>query len=328
MWIYSCILLVILLSVSVSGEQLPATKTTSQVPKQHNLTAEGVLSMVKAGIYDDVIVARPRKEDKPFDLSPDDITRLKEAKVSDAVLKVMLDPKTDVSALGPTPAPAGKPVPIFGGVVSVQPSGATPASAGAPSGDPNDPTTPHDSGIYLYTKDRQGQPKMVVLERSSIQGAKSGGFFTSAMTYGAVKAKTRAQIPGRHASIRATESAPVFCFYFDEKQAGLGKTYFGINSLSNPNQFALLKLEVKKSDRETVIGKYSAWGSSSGTGSGATVPFKSGRIRAGLYKVVVDGIQWGEHCFFASSGGTTAAGPIAMTTTTGADIFDFGVGTE
>jgi hypothetical protein len=318
--------LVIVLCMPLAAAQTLSTKPASRAPHQESLTTDGVLAMVKAGVSDDVIVARLRKEEKPMDLSPNDIIRLKEAKVSDIVLKVMLDPKADVTAHVATTAPV--PTPTFTGASAAQPSAATPALANAPTGDPNDPTSPHDSGIYLYGKDRQGQPKMIVLERASIQGAKSGGFFTSAMTYGVVKAKTRAQIPGAHASIRSSESAPVFYFYFENKQAGLGKTYFGMNNVSNPNQFVLLKLEVKKSNRETVIGKYSAWGSSSGTDSGASMPFKSERIRDGLYKVTVDSLPGGEYCFYASSGGTTAAGPIAVTTTSGTDIFDFGVGTE
>ena len=51
---------------------------------------------------------------------------------------------------------------------------------------------------------------MIVLERAAYQGAKTGGMFQSAMTYGIVKAKTKAVIPGPHASIRvnAFVSAP------------------------------------------------------------------------------------------------------------------------
>ncbi len=98
-------------------------------------------------------------------------------------------------------------------------------------------------------------------------------------------------------------------------------------SVSNPNQFVLLKLEVKKSDRETIIGQYSALGMSSGSDSNATIPFKSERIRAGLYKVVVDDMKPGEYCFLASSGmastGMAAAYGVGMATS--ADIFDFGV---
>ena len=42
-------------------------------------------------------------------------------------------------------------------------SSATPAAGTAASGDPNDPMAPHDSGIYLYAKDRNGEYKMTVL---------------------------------------------------------------------------------------------------------------------------------------------------------------------
>jgi hypothetical protein len=284
--------------------------------------------MVKAGLSDDVIIARLRKEDKAFDLSPEEMIRLKQSKVSDAVLKVLMDPKADTapSKNAPSnPATVVVQAPGLAGIGGARPSGATPAAGQDAAGDPNDPMTPHDSGIYLYAKGRDGKPQMVVLERASYQGAKSGGMFGTVMTHGISKAKSRAMINGPHAGIRVTEASPTFYFYFDDKQAGLGKTYFGVGSLSNPNQFVLLKLEVKKSDRETVIGKYSEWGSSSGADSGSTVPFKAERIRTGLYKVTVDAMPQGEYCFYASSGPTTAVGAMAVTTTTGSDIFDFGV---
>lgn len=176
------------------------------------------------------------------------------------------------------------------------------------------------------TKDHEGKALMVLLERASYQGAKTGGLFATAMTYGIVKAKTHAEIPGPHASIRVNEASPTFYFYFDDKQAGLGKTYFGFNSLSNPNQFALLKLTAKKNSRETVIGTFSAWSVSSGTDQGAMIPFKSEKLRAGLYKVTAEGLKEGEYCFYASSG-PAAAGPAAAAgaTSSGGDIFDFGV---
>jgi hypothetical protein len=56
--------------------------------------------------------------------------------------------------------------------------------------------------------------------------------------------------------------------------------------------------------------------------------FKSERMRAGLYKVTIPGLKPGEYCFFASAGNVTSAGPVAVTTTAGTDIFDFGVDTE
>ncbi len=331
------ILLAFALALPLHAQQAPVKKSTSAVAKPHSLTVDGVLAMAQGGLSDDVIIARLRKEDKAFDLSPEDLLRLKKAKVSDAVLKVMMDPKADAyasSGQNPQQNPAYSPAtvvvqsPLFPGIGAARASGATPASGGNASGDPNDPMVPHDSGIYLYSKDRDGKPLMTVLERASYQGAKSGGMFQTAITHGIVKAKSRAMINGPHAGIQVNQTSPVFYFYFDDKQAGLGKTYFGVGSLSNPNQFVLLKLEVKKTDRETVIGKFSEWGSSSGADTGSTIPFKAERIRTGLYKVTVEGMQPGEYCFYASSGGATVAGPIAVSHNTGSDIFDFGVSVQ
>jgi hypothetical protein len=188
--------------------------------------------------------------------------------------------------------------------------------------------TPHDSGIYVMTKDRDGNPQMIVLERASYQGSKSGGYLGSAMTYGIVKAKTKAVIQGPHANIRVGEASPVFYFYFEDKQAGLGKTYFGVGNLSNPGQFSLVKLDVNKQNRESTVGQFSALGSSSGADAKALIQFKSERIRAGLYKkVVVEGLKSGEYCFVASSNSGIQS-PYGATATVTSDIFDFGVTVE
>ena len=338
--------LLLLFALPLLAEQPPAGATKQPAknavpaakPQPAGLTVDGVVSMVEAGLSDDLIIARLRKEEKPFDLSPDDMIRLKNAKVRDAVMKVMLDPKAESkppAGESAQPAQTAPPVviqaPLVPGIATVKPSGATPVVGQDAAGDPNNPMTPHDSGIYLLTKDREGNPQMMVLERASYQGSKTGGMLGSSLTYGIVKVKTRAVIPGPRASIRVTDPSPVFYFYFDDKQAGLGKTYFGIGSLSNPNQFALLKLDVNKSNRETVIGKFSAWGSSSGSDVKAMMPFKSERIRAGLYKVTVENLTPGEYCFLASTGNLGVAGPYGVYGTgaaSGADLFDFGMSIE
>src|SRR5579863_2019305 len=106
----------------------------------------------------------------------------------------------------------------------------------------------------MFTTDHDGHqhPLMIPLERAGYQGAKTGGMFASAMTYRIVKAKTPAVIPGPKAGIRVTDSPAVFYFYFDNKDAGLGKSFFGVGNLSDPNQFGLINLEVHKANRETI----------------------------------------------------------------------------
>jgi len=191
-------------------------------------------------------------------------------------------------------------------------------------GDPNDPMTPHDSGIYLYTKDLTGNPKLTILEPAAYQGSKTGGVFTSALTYGIKKAKMKAVIPGPHASIRTGDSQPFFYFYFEDKATGLGKSPWTTGGgVSSPNQFVLINVESKEKNRETIIAEYGAFGASSGTNEKSMIAFKSEKIRSGLYKVVpITNMKPGEYCFMVSSGGMSAS-------TAGAagavQIFDFGI---
>jgi hypothetical protein len=94
-------------------------------------------------------------------------------------------------------------------------------------------------------------------------------------------------------------------------------------TVSNPDQFALLKLNVEKYDRSTKIGAFSMWGASSGSQEKAMTPFKSERFAPGLYKVQVDKeLQPGEYCFVATSG---VAGAYGAGATFAHDLFDFGV---
>jgi hypothetical protein len=307
-----------------AGPSKPAATPVAVSAKPQGTTVDGVMEMVQAGLSEDLIIASLRKENKAFDLSPTEMIRLKKANVSDNVLKVMLDPKAEIKPPAPAATTALPPAviqtSIVGGLSVINPSGATPAPGTSATGNSNDPMTAHDSGIYLYTKDRDGKPDMVVLERAASQGAKTSTLGT-ALTYGIKKAKTRAVIPGPRASIMSTDGMPVFYFYFDDKAAGLGRSYFGATNVSNPNQFALLKLEVSKSNRETVIAEANVFGGSTGTSEKAMIGFKSERIRTGLYKVTMSrSLEQGEYCFLASAFGVGAAAA--------ADLFDFGVSVQ
>lgn len=276
---------------------------------QEPLTNDSVIKMVKAGLSEDVIISMVRTQPAKYTLTPDQLIALKSAGVPDKIVAVMVDKSAGGGAAGVIPGSAA--------------TGATPAAGTVAAGDPNDPMAPHDSGIYLYSKDRNGEYKLTVLEQAAYQGSKTGGVFTSALTYGLKKAKMKAVIPGQHASIRTPDSEPVFYFYFEDKAAGLGKGGFGAGAVSNPNQFALVQLDIKKSSRETIIGEFGALGASSGTHEKSMVTFKSERLRPGLYKVVPNGpMEAGEYCFLVSQMNMGAFGAGASGA---AQIFDFGV---
>ena len=275
---------------------------------QDALTNDSIIKMVKAGLSEEIVLSMVRTQPAKYTLTPDQIISLKSEGVPDKVVATMVE-RNSGAATGAMMAPNA--------------SGATPNAGTVSAGDPDDPMSPHDSGIYLHTKDRNGQSRMIVLEQAAYQGSKSGGALGYALTYGIKKAKTKAVIPGQRASIRTSNSLPVFYFYFEDKAAGLGKGGFGSGSVSNPNQFALVKLDVKRSNRETIIGELGALGSSSGTHEKSMVTFKSERLRPGLYKVVPHGpMEPGEYCFLVSQMNMGAFGAGASGA---AQVFDFGV---
>jgi hypothetical protein len=275
--------------------------------------------MKQAGLSDDLVIAKIRQANKPTNLSTDDLINLKKQNVSDAVIKALMDPSAP-----PAPSPGTSEAAIANRLLNANPSGATPEVGSSAIGNPDDPITPHDSGIYIYNTDPTGKPHMVMLERAAYQGTKTGGFFTSALTYGAVKAKTKAILPGTAASIRTAPGKPLFYFYFEDKAAGLGRGgLFAGGAISNPNQFALLKLNVDKHNRSTEIGAFSMWGASSGSQEKSIIPFKAEKLAPGLYKVQIDNdLVPGEYCFIATS---SVAGAYGSGATFAHDLFDFGV---
>jgi hypothetical protein len=266
---------------------------------QQPLTNESVIKMVKAGLGEAVILPAISTQSSNFSVATDDLIALKTAGVGDSVIAAMIAKSGDAAQ---RPAASTQDEPI--------------------TDETRNLLAPHDSGIYLYTTKRDGRPEMIMLERAAYQGAKTGGLLASSITYGIKKAKTKAIIPGARATIRVTDDRPVFYFYFDGKATGLGRTSFGVANLSNPNQFALVKLDVEKSTRETVVGSYNAWGSTAGTDPKSIISFKSERMRPGLYRVEVsERLLPGEYCFLASGVVVSTYG-VAQTHTI--DMFDFG----
>jgi len=286
------------------------------------VTPDDVLTMMSAELSDSIILTKIHQHNKPLDLSTDDLVRLKKAKVSDPVIRELMDPSLE-PAMDAAPPTVVVQSPLLGNAGA--PSGATPG-AGDIAGDPNDPLAPHDSGIYVYTADHSGKPHMTELERTAYQGAKTGGMFTSAMTYGIAKAKSKAIIPGKAANIRVGDPMPVFYFYFDEKSAGLGSSsYFGGQNISNPNQFALIRLESDKNTRSAEIGEFSMWGATSGNNQKDVVPTTSERVKPGLYKVTLTNpLKAGEYCFMAAPAVTSSYAGVAGAAASH-DLFDFGI---
>jgi hypothetical protein len=250
-----------------------------------SITNKDVMDMVSLGLSDDVIIDKIHAaEAADFDTGIAALRLLKAAKVSDAVIRVMIQPKETPSDVNP-----------------------------------NDPDALHDPGIYLYGNTRGGK-QMTMLEPTVYTQGKSGGMFKSAMTYGIAKMKWKAVVRSAHANSRTSDPVAVFYFYFEEKGAGLSHASFG--GTSTPNEFTLLRLEVKGDTRETVVMKANAFGSSSGTDERSTIPFTFAKMKPCVYKVVPKApLKPAEYCFLSAEG----AGAYAPGAAAANRIFDFGI---
>ena len=143
--------------------------------------------MVSMGLSDDVIIAKIRSmrdaDALKFDTSIDGLKALKAGNVSDAVIKVMINP-------APPPAP----------VI---------AAAPAISVDPNLP--PPEVGVYW-----KNGATFVLVQGQSITQAKAGGRAASYFTYGIRGQHWDATLNGSTSNNIVKDRRPLFYFYAPE----------------------------------------------------------------------------------------------------------------
>lgn len=254
------------------------------------LTNDSVITLFKAGLSSTIIVNKIRSSKTNFNTSTDELIRLKQARIPDDVVAAMFDATNRRSA-----------------------STSTTGAGDATKGDPNDPNAAHEAGIYLL-QTVDGKQKMLQLEPSVSKQQKTGGIWKSTLTYGIAKVKFKAALNGKTAAVQISEARPVFYFYFEVKNSGLStSSYFA----TNPNEFSLVKFDVKSHTREVTVSQANVFGAQSGTMDKAARAFTYEKIAPGVYKVTLqEDLTDGEYGFYNAAG----VGPSG-----GAKIFDFGI---
>lgn len=274
------------------------------VTAQQALNNDGVIKLVKAGLSESLIIDTINASPANYDTSANGLIALKAAGLTDKEIAAIVMKSSGAGAAASTTANSN--------TASTAPAGT----------DPDDPTAPHEAGIYIYSASAPAGSKMTMLEPNVYTQGKTGGMFTSALTYGIAKIKTKAILRGAHANTRITDDQPVFYFYFEQRSAGLSNASTAFGSTSTPNEYTLLKFDIKKDTRETLIGSMNAFGASGGTDDKSVVGFTYKRLRPGVYKVSLNSpLQPGEYGFI-SSGGSFGVGPYGGATNS--RVFDFG----
>ncbi|CAN5373783.1 hypothetical protein BH10ACI1_BH10ACI1_09220 [soil metagenome] len=253
------------------------------------MTNNEVISLVKAGLSKQIIVNKIRTSKTDFDLSTNSLIKLKQAGVDDEIVNAMLESKSGRTM-----------------------TTTTTNSSNVSNNDPNDPMSPHNIGIYYYVE-KDGQRKMFEMEPNVVTQTRAGGMFGSAMTYGIMKVKVKAKVPGISANMQISETNPVFYFYLNENDNSMR----AVKAFpANINQFQLIKFHVKDKGREVTVGKANAFGGKFGISDEYLVEFSFEKIKDGVFKVTPKTtLANGEYGFYLIGTGEG----------TGATFFDFGV---
>jgi len=263
------------------------------------LSNDDIVTLSVIGLGDEAIVAKIQNSSNQFELSTDNLVALKQKGVSSAVIAAMLDVST-------------------GSKVSVHAESSI---------DSADPMVPHPSGIYILA-DWLDDPKMIVIDATTSNQTKTGGFLGYALTGGIASMSFKTVIPNSAARVKSPVSRPVFYFYFDEANRSLSNgagNFWQSTSVTSPNEFSLVKFKVKKNRREAKVGKFNIAGAKSGVMDKDRIPFSYERVASGVFKVSSEqDLNPGEYGFLYSSstgGGIGMAGVGATT----AKIFDFSI---
>lgn len=247
---------------------LPLFLAMASPAAAETLTNDMVVSLLEAGLGDEVVIAKIKASPSSFDTSTDQILALKARGVSGPVIAAMI-------------TAASAPVKV------------------ATSLDSPDPLVPHPSGIYL-----SGVEKMTRIESTTTRQARTSGMLGAALTGGLTGMRVKAAINGPTANIVTTEKQPVFYFYFDQEAQGLGAAGGAVTS---PNEFSLIRFEKKKDKREAVVGSVGIGGTKAGLRDKDQIDFQADQISPGVYKIVpTTALIPGEYGFISGAVGAGA----------------------
>ncbi|MEM7585248.1 MAG: hypothetical protein AAF560_17795 [Acidobacteriota bacterium] len=274
----------------------PLNASQAEQATEETLTNQSIVDLHELGFGEDVVIEKIRNTNCAFDVDIDNLKSLKDAGVSSAIISEM------INAASSTKNKRTKE-------------------------DPNDPLSAHESGIYSYTTSQE-QTTLKKIEPSRYNQKKTGGFMKSALTYGAVKAKSKGILTGTQARL-VLDSEPIFYFYFDATESSLSTQgqgqMAGQSTYTNPGEFILAEFTVKKKKqhRELVLGRIGAWGSMETGATGDDIhPFDYEEVSDGIFKVTTrEPLPDGEYCFYYA--GTTT--PIYGFWGGGDQVFDFSV---
>jgi len=174
-------LFLLVIAATALVEPSPAANTPS---RDTNCTDEMVAQLAQAGVPRDLILQKIEECDPHFDLDPAHLIALKQAGVSDDLVRAMARAQNGDRHL-----------------VAVRPP--VPQAAEG---------LPDEVGVYYALRDGE----LERIEGIAVSNRRTGSLLASAATMGIKRARINAQLKGSNALMRITERQPRFYFYLPE----------------------------------------------------------------------------------------------------------------
>jgi hypothetical protein len=245
-----------------------------QAQNSDTLNNDGVIKLYQSGFSTDIIRSKINSSPAKFDVSVNGMMKLKENKIPDDLITLMV----------------------------TNPNGNAAKNAAGP-GAGGSATSSVATGIYLVksgTETVEMNPSYITSKKTDKSMQLIAGF---------IDADIRVILNENHAALQLG-SIPKFQFVFDTLRNNNENPWFGKNS--SPKNFFLVKLKATKKTRELVIGKTSAIQENIEITEKQKIPLKNKKIGPGVYEVSpVTPLEPGEYgIIFSNATWDTQSGKI------------------
>lgn len=281
---------VLVFAVSLPAQQKPKPATASQqtAPKPkppEGLTVDQVIQMVKAGVPEELIIAKIQKNAKAFDLSSDQLIQLKTEKVSTNIVKCLMDPQAQLTS----PVPVTPPAPPSATAETIAPR-VTPVPVQPKKEDSAAPLVPEQAGAYYLNGS-----ELIKVDIKTLGSSKVAGRLGHHLTLGLKSVKINAYLIGPSAKTKVKETSPTF--------------YVRLPEAFSIDEVVLVSLYVKTDRRELeVSAEKGAVGSKQGLRMEVMRPFESQELGPRLYKIATSILGKGEYLFYLVGSADTIKG--------------------
>jgi hypothetical protein len=207
------------IAVNAAPQTAPAAQGNQQSASANGV--DSIIALVQANMSEGLVLKTIQRQNKAYDLTPDDLLKLQKAGVSERIINAMLDPST-ISNANPTPAAAPPPA-------------AAPSPATAPSAAPAAPRAASAPGASSLVSSGPTGPGAASGAPGSGAAAKGGSASANAAA-GCPQTSSTATPASGTAAAAPSQPAPksgVFSSFKDRLKGSAQKTVDGFGDTMN-----------------------------------------------------------------------------------------------